>query len=1540
MRKRKYARGLACVLALSLAAGSAMPAAAQTQEVSLTAEAGEEGDDSEKENVEGKGRENLDGETASSDKKKGQEDKGEKPFGETSLEDTSGNDEREEAEKTEEPEDETSIEIKPQAGKPGNTRPNRVSLTATSSNAVKRDEPWDGDYDEIPDIGSSRFTSWFFRNTDNELLWEFVLSLMEDENHEFYEDFMEWYQTNEKRVSKAYEEFFGIELYSSSVGDLWKEWNAEMDFEGSGTSTNPYQIESLSELMGLSERVAAGENFQGKYFELRSDIDLGNLDINSGCWNPIGWYQNKADLDGSVRNVFKGHFDGGGHTISGLKFTKTDENYSNLGLFGVIEDAVIENLTVEAYQVSGEDNIAILAGEVRGDSQIKNVSVSGEVYAQGDAGGIAGQVTGKSGKNATLENCTAESVVVNSEGRNDYVGGIAGNVQYADLVDNSVSTSDGDTDRIQGKGYVGGIAGRINKANIYNSYVSGTIGGNQSAAVGGILGLYESGNLVVARFDGEVGRTNQGTSSHEGTFVGTREGRSKFTYGTGAKDNLSFLFATDAALAKNVFGSNLDNDNAFTEQAHIGYFTDYGVKYTTVAGTKEIPCEDRYFYEELEDGIRYIITQKLGRDMTVDFAKGLDFEIDHFAPGYQGEPIRGYLVSIPRIDEYEAKGAPDTDVAVLTAIGRTNNSFYRRIDKDHPSAVAPGDVISVTTAPKNKNGNRYQMVYDEFEEGNVLPPTYLDEEGEPQPMAYENGGSYTFQMPESATELNVKYIKVTTELSMDPEETTIAVKQTRSGDRKNPDIITEVFNENGKLIARYINGKADESVQITPVTIHAEHNGEGSSHDQTVKWSVDDTDLLENQSEDGWTQSDARIIPNMNSQFINDIINSEVQKQADNGYRTPISNTIYEDYAVVTASTNPETSVDNKEVVGNTKVIVTFQIIDNTQLKVEGINLNHTKEVFTITRKLTGDRKNPVETYTVDNAAVLSATIFPSGSFYKNVSWSVSDTDGGKAIQLTPKGANTQECEVKLLFTETGTGNPGWIQDVIDKDNAAKAADNGYRKIDGSRTETAVIVAESEDQTYGQLTAECEVTIHFVTVDETVVHPEGVELNKTELEYPVSYHYEGDLKSDIKAKNGFGDKDTLTATVMPDISDSDVHRPYDREVVWTSSDENALSVEDGKLTVNDHADWITDALKEAPYSAEKTVTVTAKTVDGENAGSCDVTLKFHAEAIEADRESEAFEIVLTKTGSRNNPTFEWAGNERKKLNAEIFTEKQGLSKVWSTTDASVLTVDPDGNIIPVVTDSEGKVIAEWISTAMKKSPYEASRDVVITAAASDHSMQDKIPVNLNFKMIDKTYSSSGGSSGGSGGGGGGGSSSSGVTPGGSVKTTVTGGPAGYVTGTWVQDAQGNWLFTGNGRTYTNEWAYIHNPYASKEQSSTDWFRFDESGHMVTGWYQNSSGDWYYLNPVSDNTLGRMLTGWNFVDGAWRYFNTTAGDTFGKLLTGWNWLDGNGDGTAECYYLDPNSKGQMMANGQTPDGYYVDAEGHWIVDGVVQTKTVR
>lgn len=51
--------------------------------------------------------------------------------------------------------------------------------------------------------------------------------------------------------------------------------------------------------------------------------------------------------------------------------------------------------------------------------------------------------------------------------------------------------------------------------------------------------------------------------------------------------------------------------------------------------------------------------------------------------------------------------------------------------------------------------------------------------------------------------------------------------------------------------------------------------------------------------------------------------------------------------------------------------------------------------------------------------------------------------------------------------------------------------------------------------------------------------------------------------------------------------------------------------------------------------------------------------------------------------------------------------------------------------------------------------------------------------------------------------------------------------------------------------------------------------------------------------------------------------------------GWHWIDGNNDGIEECYYF--NESGYCIPWSYTPDGYWLDGNGAWVVDGVIQIR---
>ena len=66
---------------------------------------------------------------------------------------------------------------------------------------------------------------------------------------------------------------------------------------------------------------------------------------------------------------------------------------------------------------------------------------------------------------------------------------------------------------------------------------------------------------------------------------------------------------------------------------------------------------------------------------------------------------------------------------------------------------------------------------------------------------------------------------------------------------------------------------------------------------------------------------------------------------------------------------------------------------------------------------------------------------------------------------------------------------------------------------------------------------------------------------------------------------------------------------------------------------------------------------------------------------------------------------------------------------------------------------------------------------------------------------------------------------------------------------------------------------------------------------------------------------------------WWYKN----DDGGYPANGWHWIDGDNNGTAECYFF--NETGYCLIDTMTPDGYIVDANGAWVIDGIVQAQKV-
>lgn len=155
----------------------------------------------------------------------------------------------------------------------------------------------------------------------------------------------------------------------------------------------------------------------------------------------------------------------------------------------------------------------------------------------------------------------------------------------------------------------------------------------------------------------------------------------------------------------------------------------------------------------------------------------------------------------------------------------------------------------------------------------------------------------------------------------------------------------------------------------------------------------------------------------------------------------------------------------------------------------------------------------------------------------------------------------------------------------------------------------------------------------------------------------------------------------------------------------------------------------------------------------------------------------------------------------------------------------------------------------------------------------------------DFAFVDTTPKGDDSGGGDSSSGGGGGSSSGGG------RISATKADPLETPGTWIQDMNGWWLKKLDGTYPVSQWL----------MNGGNWYRFDDKGYMMTGWYTDTDGKKYYLNPVSDGTQGAMKLGWQLIDGKWYYFNQVS------------------DGT----------RGALLVNTTTPDGFTVGADGVWI-----------
>ena len=225
-------------------------------------------------------------------------------------------------------------------------------------------------------------------------------------------------------------------------------------------SDGTYTVTSADGLMNVAELVNGGKSDIN--ITLDTDIDLTGKD-----WTPIGT---------GYDNSYKGTFDGGGHTITGLTFT-TNDKYA--GLFGWLNKAgTVKNVVMEGVQIT-----------------------SNQIYG-GSIGGVAGYSWG------TIENCSVSGSVSGTV----YVGGVVGA-----QIDGSI-TGCSSSATVKGMVDVGGVAGQTNSsATLTACYATGNviieIDPVKNISGGGLVG-FNGGNGVWACYaTGNVTSTGSSTGN-------------------------------------------------------------------------------------------------------------------------------------------------------------------------------------------------------------------------------------------------------------------------------------------------------------------------------------------------------------------------------------------------------------------------------------------------------------------------------------------------------------------------------------------------------------------------------------------------------------------------------------------------------------------------------------------------------------------------------------------------------------------------------------------------------------------------------------------------------------------------------------------------------------------------------------------------------------------------------------------------------------------------------------------------------------------
>ena len=292
-------------------------------------------------------------------------------------------------------------------------------------------------------------------------------------------------------------------------------------YSGQGTETEPYLIQNLVDLKQLATDVNAASDaktYEKTYFRLTNNIDLNNEE-----WTPIG--NGVCSGSGYTGAVFKGTFDGDGHTISGLNIASVDEVNTPVGLFGVVSGGTVKNLVLDTVSVNTNSMSAGAAiGLMVDEATAESIYVSGSLIASNTnangrnegLGGVVGTITEK----GTVTNCiNTASVTATDFSKDGCAGGVVGKAYYNTEFGNTIRIENCiNTGAVTGKYAAGGIVS-FSTAKVINCINTGTVKAGTEA--GGIIGEQTSYGVISGNSNcGDISNTSGSTGTAYGGIVG------------------------------------------------------------------------------------------------------------------------------------------------------------------------------------------------------------------------------------------------------------------------------------------------------------------------------------------------------------------------------------------------------------------------------------------------------------------------------------------------------------------------------------------------------------------------------------------------------------------------------------------------------------------------------------------------------------------------------------------------------------------------------------------------------------------------------------------------------------------------------------------------------------------------------------------------------------------------------------------------------------------------------------------------------------